>query len=167
MGDPARLRARTGGVIRSLVLVCALAAPAAAEPGWFVSAGAGLNTSHPFGELQLGHHFRAPFELYLDYSYDATISEFPFQTLGVGARTYFFHVGNLRIFHQALTGGALSSGGSGAVQNRTFGDRLLGGIFEQGLGVDLEIVPGWSVKAAVSTGYPVWLRSEVGVTLRW
>jgi hypothetical protein len=154
-------------MLRLVLLVCALAAPVAAEPGWFVSGDAGLNTSHPFGELQLGHHFRAPFELYLDYSYDAAIDQFPFQTLGIGARTYFVHVGNLRIFHQALAGAAVSSGGDGAVQNRTFGDRLLGGIFEQGLGFDLEFVPGWSAKIAVSTGYPIWLRSELGVTYRW
>jgi hypothetical protein len=33
--------------------------------------------------------------------------------------------------------------------------------------MSLDLVPGWSVKAALSTGYPVWLRSEVGVTYRW
>jgi len=144
------------------ICVVLLAGSARAEERWFASAGAGLDTSHPFGELQLGHHFaHVPFELYLDYSYDAHISQYAFQTLGIGARTYVVHVGNLRVFHQALAGGALSSAPG------DLGDRLLGGIFEQGLGLSLDLVPGWSVKAVVSTGYPVWLRSELGVTYRW
>jgi len=139
-----------------------LAGSARAEERWFASAGAGLNTSHPFGELQLGRHFaHVPFELYLDYSYDAAIEQYAFQTLGIGARTYFMHVGNLRLFHQALAGGVVSSGPG------NFGDRLIEGIFEQGLGLSLDIVPGWSVKAAVATGLPVHVRSELGVTLRW
>jgi hypothetical protein len=148
--------------VRAFVVVMLIAGSARAEERWFASAGVGLNTTHPFGELQLGRHWaHVPFELYLDYSYDAHISQYAFQTFGVGARTYFLHVGNLRVFHQALAGAALSSAPG------DLGDRLLGGIFEQGLGMSLDLVPGWSVKAALSTGYPVWLRSEVGVTYRW
>jgi hypothetical protein len=148
--------------VRALVVVLWIAGSAHAEERWFASADAGLNTTHPFGELQLGHHWaHVPFELYVDYSYDAHISQYAFQTLGIGARTFILHVGNLRVFHQALAGAALSSAPG------DLGDRLLGGIFEQGLGMSLDLVPGWSVKAAVSTGYPVWLRGELGVTYRW
>jgi len=152
--------------MRALVVVCALAGTAHAE--WFASAGLGANTFHGFGELQVGHRLcTVPFELYLDYSYDAAISQFTFQTLGIGARTYFYRAATVQVFHQALAGAALSSGGEGAVQHRTFGDRLLGGIFEQGAGVEVALTRSWAVKAVVSTGYPVWLRSELGVTFRW
>lgn len=135
--------------------------------GWFASAGLGANTTHAFGEVQIGHRLcTVPFELYVDYSYDAAISQFSFQTLGVGARTYFYRAGAVQVFHQALAGAALSSGGEGAVQNRTFGDRLLGGVFEQGVGVEVAF-GAWSIKLVESTGYPVWLRSELGVAFRW
>jgi hypothetical protein len=137
-------------MLRVLVITCGLAASARAEPGWFVAAGAGLDTTHPFGELQLGHHFRPPFELYLDYSYDSQT----IQAFGVGARTYFFHVGTLRIFHQALLADAVAHSSSSY-------------LVEQGLGLDFELLPGWSIKAAASTGFPVHLRSEVGLTFRW
>jgi hypothetical protein len=161
MSDPPRRSARSAAV-RALVVVLLFAGSAHAEERWFASADVGLNTSHPFGELQLGHHWaHVPFEMYLDYSYDAHISQYAFQTFGVGARTYVMHVGNLRVFLQTLAGAVLSSGPG------DFGDRASDGIFEQGLGMSLDLVPGWAVKAAVSTGYPVHVRSEVGMTFRW
>lgn len=131
---------------------------AAASGGTFIAAGAGANVGTPFGELQLGHRFhRAPhFELYLDYSYAGAISEYRFHTLGVGARTYFAHVPHSSLFHQALAAVAITEGGN----LRAFGDRLLGGFFTQGLGIQVELGSHWSFDAIVSTGYPVWLRGE-------
>jgi hypothetical protein len=133
--------------------------------GFFVAAGGGLNVSHPFGELQVGRRFRsAPhFELYLDYSYDGTISEYPFQTFGIGGRTYLLHVPHGELFHQALASFALAQGGD----LRTIGDRLLGGFFTQGLGLVVETGSAWTVELSVATGYPVWLRSDLAVKVRF
>ena len=158
-----------------LVLVCTFHAAAAersqeaggGEGGFFLAAGGGLNIGHPFGELQVGRRLRsAPhFELYLDYSYDAKISEYSFQTFGIGARTYLgsfglTSFGHYELFHQALASFALSQGGD----LRTIGDRLLGGFFTQGLGIALVTGSAWTLEFSVSTGYPVWERSDL--TLR-
>jgi hypothetical protein len=133
--------------------------------GFFVAAGGGLNVSHPFGELQVGRRFRnAPhFELYLDYSYDGKISEFPFQTFGIGGRTYLLHVAHCELFHQALASFALAQGGD----LRTIGDRVLGGFFTQGLGLALVTGSAWTLELSVATGYPVWLRSDLGLKVRF
>jgi hypothetical protein len=133
--------------------------------GFFVAAGAGLNVGHPFGEVQVGRRFRhAPhFELYLDYSYDAKISEYAFQTFGLGGRTYLATIAHCELFHQALASFAISQGGD----LRTIGDRLLGGFFTQGLGLALVTGSAWTIEVAVSTGYPVWLRSDVALVVRF
>ncbi len=140
---------------------------ASAEPGNFVAVGAGANVAHPFGELRVGRRFaRAPFfEIGLAYSYDAAISELPFQMLGVAARTYFGHVSAVEIYSEATASFALSS--SGMYMDRAIGDRLLGSILTIGAGAAYAIDPCWSVTLAVSTGTPVWLRSTLAIQRRF
>ena len=125
----------------------------------------GLNVDTPFVELELGRRFdRAPhFELYLDYSYGAAISEFSFQTFGAGVRTYFFEHGRVELFHQALLALGVSSSGNGVVEDRAIGERLLGAFMTQGLGAQVQLTQELSLTLGVATGYPVWLRSDVGV----
>jgi hypothetical protein len=161
--------------VRSLVIVVVLLASTTAaadrsgivdQPGGFtLSAGGGLNVDTPFGELQIGRRFvRAPtFELYLDYSYGAAISEFDFQTFGIGARTYFFSRGRVEIFHQALMAFGLSASGNGAVEDRALGERVLGAFMEQGLGAQVALTDRWRLSMAISVGYPVWLRPELAL----
>ena len=162
--------------VRSLVLVAVLlaATPAfadrvssgiAADGGFTLTAGGGLNVDTAFGELQLGRRFvRAPhFELYLDYSYGAAISDFNFQTFGIGARTYFAHHGRVEVFHQALMAFGLSGSGNGAVDDRELGERVLGAFMEQGIGAQIALTESWRLAAVVSVGYPVWLRSELAL----
>jgi hypothetical protein len=152
-----------GGLRLSLVAFGAVVvgAPAAAEPraGFTVSLGVGLNVGTPFVEAQVGRRFERAkfFEAFADYSYAAAISTYPFHTLGVGARTYLVHFDRFELFHQAVAELALSSGG----RDRTFGDRILGGLFAQGIGMQAAIGSSWSVAVVASTGYPVWLRSEL------
>jgi hypothetical protein len=134
---------------------------AVAEGAFTATAGGGLNVGTPYGELQVGRRFRgAPhFELYLDYGYGAAISTYPFHTFGLGARTYLWREGRFELFHQALAAFALATGG----HFQTIGDRLLGPFFTQGLGLAAHVAPCWSVALVVSTGDPVWLRSELAV----
>lgn len=138
-----------------------------AEPGFFAAAGAGANVSHPLGELRVGRRFQgAPFfELSLAYSYDAAISELPFQTLGLAARTYVGHVWALEIYSEATA--SLAQSGSGKFADRAIGDRLLGGMLTVGVGAAYAIDPCWSVTLALATGTPVWLRSELAVQRRF
>jgi len=138
---------------------------AAADGAFTATAGGGLDVGTPFGELQLGRRFRAAphFELYLDYSYNGAISTYPFHTFGIGARTYLVSFDRFELFHQALAATGLGSGG----HLRTIGDRLLGAFLTQGLGLDAKLAPCWSVAVVVSTGYPVWLRSELVVRYRF
>ena len=162
--------------VRSLVLlgVALASSPAsadrsssglAADGGFTLSAGAGLNRDAPFGELQLGRRFvRAPqFELYLDYSYGAAISEYAFQTIGIGARTYFVHRGRVEVFHQALAAFGVSASGNDTVADRALGERLLGAFMAQGLGVQIALSESWRLATVVSVGYPVWLRPEIAL----
>lgn len=156
-----------------LLLVLATSSPAFAdrsgvldEPGGYtLTAGGGLNVDVPFGELQLGRRFvRAPtFELYLDYSYGMAISEYDFQTFGIGARTYFSKHGRVEVFHQALAAFGLSASGNGVVENRALGERVLGAFMEQGVGVQVALSESWRLATVVSVGYPVWLRSELAL----
>jgi len=132
--------------------------------GFTATAGGGLNVDTPFVEAQLGRRFtRAPFfEVFLDYSYNAAISELSFQTFGVGARTYVLRFGKrFELFHQALAAFAIS--GSGEFDNRDIGQRVLGAVLTQGVGVQAAIDPCWNVALTVSTGTPVWLRPELTV----
>jgi len=155
-----------GGVLASSVASAdRLSSGLAADGGFTLTAGGGLNLDTPFGELQLGRRFvRAPhFELYLDYSYGAAISEFDFQTFGIGARTYFAGHGRVEVFHQALMAFGLSASGNGAVENRAIGERVLGAFMEQGVGVQIALSESWRLSTVVSLGYPVWLRSELAV----
>lgn len=149
--------------MKSVAIIALAVGTASADPGYFAAAGGGANVAHPFGELTVGRRFlRAPhFEVGLTYSYDAKISELPFQTLGIAVRTYFGHVGPLEIFHQAAASLALSS--SGTFGDRAIGDRLLGAMLTAGLGADFAIDRCWSVSLAASIGTPVWLRSELAV----
>ena len=126
--------------------------------------GGGLNVGTPFVQAQLGRRFRraSHFELFLDYSYDKAISEFSFQTFGVGARTYVARTGRFEVFHQAVAAFVVSSSGDGPVQ-RAIGERLLGPMFTQGLGAQLEVHRCWTVALVLSTGYPVWLRPELSL----
>jgi hypothetical protein len=150
--------------VKSLLVVGVLAGVAAAEPGYTVALGGGLNVGHPFVDARLGHRW-SRVEVALDYSYDAKISELPFQTFGVAVRTFLTTVGPVELFHQASASFALSS--SGTFDDRQLGDRLLGGFFTQGLGAEYAIDPCWSVALTVSTGYPVWLRPELAVKFTW
>ena len=52
---------------------------------------------------------------------------------------------------------------SGRFNNRAIGDRLLGPVFTQGLGVQVVMHQAWTAALVVSTGYPVWLRPELAV----
>jgi hypothetical protein len=153
----------------AIALVVAAPALARADGAFSATAGAGLNVGTPFFEGQLARRFvRAPHvELYLDYSYDRPISELSFQTFGVGVRTYFAKLadGDVELYHQALAGFALSSSGKGPVQDRSLGERLLGGVFEQGVGVAYHVDACWAIAATASVGYPVYLRSDLAI--RW
>lgn len=149
------------------LLICASVAHAEPRGGFTFAAGGGTNVGTPFAELQVGRRFvRAPFlELFLDASYGAAISEVPFMTLGAGIRTYFLRRGRVELFHQALAAFAIS--GSGNVNDRAIGERLLGAFMTQGVGISVELCRCWSVSLAVSTGYPVWLRPELAARYTW
>jgi hypothetical protein len=152
---------------RVLLIALASTGSARAEPGFFAAVGAGASVAHPFGELRVGRRFAgAPFfELGIAYSYDAAISELSFQTLGIAARTYLVRRGELEIFSEATASLALSS--SGRFMDRAIGDRLLGAMLAIGAGGAYAIDPCWSVTLTVSTGTPVWLRSELAVQRRF
>jgi hypothetical protein len=148
--------------VRWLALL-ALAGTAHAD-GWTFAAGVGTNVQHPFADARVGHRWSIV-EVALDYSYDAAISELPFQTFGVAVRTFFARVHGVELFHQATAAFALSSAGD--FNDRALGDRLLGAFLTQGLGADYAIDRCWSVALTVSTGYPVWLRPELAVRFTW
>lgn len=139
------------------------AEPARSSSGFRAGAGGGVNVTKPFAEIQVGRRFERAelLELYLDWSYDAAISEFAFQTAGVGLRTYFARFGRVELLHQALLGVGLSSGGTTQVPKRELGERLLGAFMTQGVGADVTIVRGLHASLTLSTGYPVWLRPEL------
>jgi hypothetical protein len=152
------------------LFVLAIASPALADKrpfdhGFTATVGGGFNVSAAYLEAQVGRRFeRAPFfELYLDYSYGWPISELSFQTFGLGARAYFFHRPRVEVFHQALMGFAVSSSGTGAVHDRAIGERLLGAFVTQGLGTAVTIAPQWQLALTMSSGYPVWLRSDLSL----
>ncbi|HEY4181974.1 MAG TPA: hypothetical protein VGM90_34260 [Kofleriaceae bacterium] len=154
--------------IACLVILIAATANADNRPfdhGYTVTVGGGLNVSAPYLEAQVGRRFeRAPFfELYLDYSYGWPISELSFQTFGIGERSYFFHRPRVEVFHQALMGFAISSSGTGKVQDRAIGERFLGAFVSQGLGTAVTIAPQWQLSLTLSSGYPVWLRSDLSL----
>src|SRR3954468_10848295 len=147
-------------------VIVALAATAHADPGGFTAAvGGGTNVGTPFVEAQLGRRFhRAPFlEIALDYSYDRPISELSFQTFGAGVRTYFAHFDRFEVFHQAVLAFAVSSSGTGPVQGRAIGERVLGAFMTQGIGIAAHLDCRWSASFTLATGYPVWLRPELAV----
>jgi hypothetical protein len=154
-------------MVRFILALCLVATAAHAEPGYTVTAGGGLNVDAPYAEAQLGRRFvRAPFlELFVDYSFNAAISEFTFHTLGAGVRTYFLHRGRVELFHQALAAFGVSS--SGDYDNRDLGQRVLGAFLTQGAGVQLAFNPCWNVALTVSTGTPVWLRPELAARFTW
>jgi len=147
-----------------LVLVALATTTADAEPraGFTASAAGGLNVGAPYVDAQLGRRFKRArfFELYLDYSYGAAISEFSFQTFGLGERTYFGRFDRFEVFHEALAAFAVSSSGTSSI-GRAIGERLLGPVFTQGIGLQATIHGCWSAALVVSTGYPVWLRTEL------
>lgn len=153
-------------VVVALLATTASAAPSAATGGGFTAAlGGGTNVGTPFLEAQVGRRFhRAPFlEVFLDYSYDRPISELSFQTFGVGVRTYFTRFDRFELFFQAVASFAVSSSGTGPVQNRAIGERLLGAFMTQGLGISAQLAGRWSASLAISTGDPVYLRPELAV----
>lgn len=156
-------------VVALVVVLTAGSSPASAEGQFTASLVPGLNLDTPFVEAQLGRRFTcAPhFEVFLDYSYGAAISEFAFHTFGAGARTYFVHRGRLEVFHQAVLAFGVSASGNGAVDNRALGERLLGAFVTQGIGVQIAPAGAWRLSFAVATGYPVWLRPELAVRYAW
>jgi hypothetical protein len=151
-------------VTRAFVIVGLAAGVAAAEPtGWSVATGGGTNVGTPFVEARAGRRF-GHFELYADYTYDRAISMFSFQTFGVGVHSYLLTFGGrYELFHQAVAAFAVSSSGEGPVQNRMLGERLMGPVFTQGVGVEAHLDPCWSAAFVLSTGDPVWLRPELTV----
>jgi hypothetical protein len=154
--------------MRWVVIVAVLAGAASAEPtGTSVATGGGTNVGTPFVEARLGRRFAraSHFEVYADYTYDRAISMFSFQTFGLGVHSYFasFSDGRFELFHQAVAAFAISSSGAGPVQNRMLGERLLGPVFTQGLGIEFHIDPCWAAAFVLSTGDPVWLRPELTV----
>jgi hypothetical protein len=150
-----------------LAVVALLAATASADPGggFTAAVGGGTNVGTPFVEAQLGRRFhRAPFlEIFLDYSYDRPISELSFQTFGGGVRTYFTRFDRFELFFQAVAAFGVSSSGTGPVQNRAIGERLLGAFMTQGIGISAQLHRCWTASFTVSTGYPVYLRPELAV----
>lgn len=140
-------------------------APQPARTGFTASLAAGLNVTHAFGALQLGRRLASAdfFEPYIAYSYNTAISEFPFHVLGIGTRTYFARWPQVEVFHQAYVGAGLSGGGNTDVPERDLGQRLLGAFLTQGLGAQLWFGRGLNLALTCDTGYPVWLRSSVGV----
>jgi hypothetical protein len=137
--------------------------------GFGIGINGGTNVLTPYFGARAGVRFsRADFfEVYVDYSYGAAISTFPFHTIGFGTRTYFFTRGRIELYHQGLLAVGLSSGGTAEVPNRTLGERLLGVFMTQGIGVDLSIWRGLHTSLTVSTGYPVWLRPELALGYRF
>jgi len=148
------------------------AAPGADAPrrGLALALAGGLNVSRPFAGAQVGYRFeRASFlEAFVDYSYDAPISELSFHTLGLGARVYFASFfERVELFHQSLFGTALSSGGTAEAPKRELGERLLGVFMTQGLGAEAHVAHGFHAALTLSTGYPVWFRPELAVRYRF
>lgn len=140
-----------------------------ARSGLALGVSGGANVAVPYIGAQLGYRFaKADFlEPYVDYSYGAAVSAFSFHTMGVGARTYFAAFGPLELYHQAFAGLGLSSGGTADVPKRELGERLLGAFMTQGLGADVAVYKSLHVALTVSTGYPVWLRSELAARVRF
>jgi hypothetical protein len=140
-------------------------AHAPSEHGLGLSLTGGLNVAHPFAGAQAGWRFeRATFlEVFIDYSYGWAISRFQFHTGGVGVRTHFAKFGHFGLVHQALLALAISGGGTVQTPHRDLGERLLGAFVTQGLGTEYTFGGNWAVALDVSTGYPVWLRSELAV----
>jgi hypothetical protein len=157
---------RAAVLVVAIVVAFAAAPQARADPGpgFTAALGGGLNVGKPFAEAQLGRRFARAryFELFVDYSFDKAISQFSFQTLGLGARTYFARFDRFELYHQAVAAFALASGGNSPVA-RDLGDRLLGGLFTQGVGIAARVHGCWTAAFTVSTGYPVWLRTELAV----
>jgi hypothetical protein len=149
--------------LRAALVVLATVRVAAADGAFTATAGGGLNVTTPFAELQVGRRLRPYFELYADYSYGAAISTYPFHTFGIGARTYFARWDRVELFHQALAAFGLGTGG----HFQTIGDRVLGPFLTQGLGVAVNVARCWSIEMVVSTGDPVWLRSELAARYRF
>jgi hypothetical protein len=153
----------------ALVVLTGSTATAAADGNFALGAAAGLNVATPYADLSVARRFvRAPHvEMVLDVSYDRPISYFAFYTAGLGLRTTLTHFGtdDLALFHEALAGFAVSESGRGPVQDRDLPQRLLGPVFTQGLGLEYRFAPCWSAAVTVSTGYPVYLRSDAGI--RW
>ena len=151
----------------ALVAIASTTGHAGTAPGFTAAVGAGLNVRTPFVELRLGRRFARArhFELFLDYSYNKAISAFSFQTGGVGVRTYLTHVYGLELFHQAVAAFAISSSGTTEAPHRTIGDRLLGPVFTQGLGLEAGINCRWSTALVFSIGDPVWFRPELTVKI--
>lgn len=158
-------------VLLVLLLTVIAMAPGAARaldrlPGLSVGAGGGLNVTSPFASAQVGWRFSGglnAFEMYLDYSYNAPISYFSFQTFGLGARTYLGRSERFQLYHQALAALAVSASGRGPVQDRDLGQRLLGAFLTQGIGLQAVVSGGWTASLLLATGYPVWLRPELTV----
>lgn len=132
-----------------------------------VAVSGGANVVHPYVGVNAGYRFaRADFvEVFVDWSYDAAISTFPFHTFGAGARTFFATLGPVEIYHQALFGFALSGGGTASEPSRDLGERLLGAFTTQGVGAEVRVVQGLRLALTASTGYPVWFRPELAA--RW
>ena len=86
----------------------------------------------------------------------------------IGVHSYLWKLGErFELFHQAVAAFAVSSSGEGPVQNRMLGERLLGPVFTQGVGLEMHIDPCWSAAFVLSTGDPVWLRPELAVKYTW
>lgn len=169
-------------MIGSLVLLSSLRATASptdardtsptrarARDGFGIDFTGGTNVLTPYGGVRLGRRFSRAnyFELYLDYSYGAAISAFPFHTVGLGTRAYLVSGERFELFHQSLFAVGISSGGTAQVPNRTLGEQLLGAFMTQGLGVNVWMWRGLHAAFAVSTGYPVWLRPELSLGYRF
>jgi len=155
-------------VTRAVVIVVLACGVAGAEPtGWSVATGGGTNVGTPFVEARAGRRF-GHFELYADYTYDRAISMFSFQTFGVGVHSYLWKLSDrFELFHQAVAAFAVSSSGEGPVQDRMLGERLLGPVFSQGVGIEAHLDACWSAAFVLSTGDPVWLRPELTVKYTW
>lgn len=137
--------------------------------GFSIALSGGANVVHPYVGANAAYRFaRADFvEAFVDWSYDATISTFPFHTFGVGARTFFATLGPVEIYHQALFGFALSGGGTASEPSRDLGERLLGAFTTQGIGAEVRLVQGLRLALTASTGYPVWFRPELAARFRF
>jgi hypothetical protein len=169
MPGPRAVVSAAAALILAWYPALAVAQERGAAPGFAVSGMQGLNVDRPFFGARFARRFERAsfFELGVEYSYNARISEFAFHTVGLSTRAYFAEFGRVELFHQALLGVAIAGGGTSPATNRDLGARFLGAFMTQGIGASIWVASGLSLQVSASTGYPVWLRPELALRYRF